>query len=156
MRELLIADSAGIYIPRNFYEYYDLKSWGLDPAEYSSLSDPENDQYWDAWEDLLRDAVHTDKDGHDWVLEQDGDLWAVRADFQGFEPIDDSELDQRFKDWLDEAYEPVSIVGLEYRTSMALKAVDEIAYREAYNNWLDAEIRDNSIKEWNGLYWVQS
>ena len=89
-------------------------------------------------------------------LEQDGDLWAVRADFQGFEPIDDSELDQRFKDWLDEVYGDISIAGLEYPTSKALKEVDEVAYRVTFTDWLDAEIRDNSIKEWNGLYWVQS
>lgn len=77
---LLIDDAAGIYIPRNFYENFDLASWGLDIKEFSDLSTPDKEHYWEAWDDVLRDAVNHDTDGHTWSLYQDGSLFAVRDD----------------------------------------------------------------------------
>ncbi len=80
VREILIDESAGIYIPRNFYRHFNFDDWGLKLCDYSELSDPDNDAYWDAWDDLCRHAEHTDKTGTVWRLEQDGDLWAIRDD----------------------------------------------------------------------------
>jgi hypothetical protein len=84
---LLIDEVAGIYIPRNFYQHFDFSHWGLNRAEYSDLSSPENEHYWDAWDEVLRDAEHHDEGGHVWSLYQDGSLFAVRTDhvFEGEE-----------------------------------------------------------------------
>ena len=76
-QSLLIDEQAGIYVPRNFYLYYDFPSWGLDLSDYSELSDPYNDDYWEAWDQLLAKAKHLDEDGNYWRLEQDGSLFAV-------------------------------------------------------------------------------
>lgn len=77
---LFIDEVAGIYIPRNFYENFEFSAWGLNVSDYADLSMPENEHYWEAWDDLLRDAKHTDSDGHEWSLYQDGSLFAVRDD----------------------------------------------------------------------------
>ena len=79
---LLLEESRGVYIPQSFYERFDFGSWNLNISDYSELSMPENAHYWDAWDDLLREAVLTDADGHRWTLYQDGDLFAVRDDHQ--------------------------------------------------------------------------
>jgi hypothetical protein len=76
----LIDGAAGIYVPRNFYERFDLDSWNLDTADLKDLSNPYNDLYWDAWDDVLRNAEFHDDNGHIWRLYQDGDLFAVRDD----------------------------------------------------------------------------
>lgn len=77
MRQLLIDGAAGIYVPRNFYERFDFSEWNLNIADFSDLSDPYKEHYWDAWQDVLDQAEHHDNDGRIWRLEQDGDLWAV-------------------------------------------------------------------------------
>lgn len=77
---LLIDDAAGIYIPRNFYENFDFSTWNLKLEDYADLANPENEHYWDAWDDLLDNASYSDKEGHTWTLYQDGDLFAVRDD----------------------------------------------------------------------------
>lgn len=80
-RILLIDGAAGIYVPRNFYENFDLPSWGLNNTEYSDLSDPNKELYWDAWDDAIQNAIHHDDKGHTWTLEPiDGELFAVRDD----------------------------------------------------------------------------
>ena len=78
--KLLIDGAAGIYVPRNFYEHYDLPTWGLDVSQFSDLSDPDKEHYWDAWDEALRDAKYTDDEGHTWTLHQDDSLFAVRDD----------------------------------------------------------------------------
>lgn len=77
---LLIDDAAGVYIPRNFYENFDLPSWGLKSDDYRDLSHPDNEFYWETWEDALRNAKHVDDEGKTWTLEQDGSLFAIRED----------------------------------------------------------------------------
>lgn len=79
-RVLIIDCAAGIYIPRNFYENFDLSSWGLNVSDYADLSDPSKEHYWDAWDDVLSNAVNHDNDGHTWTLEHDDSLFAIRDD----------------------------------------------------------------------------
>lgn len=79
-RILLIDGAAGIYVPMRFYENFDFAAWGLKSDDYRDLSHPENEHYWDAWDDLLRDAKHLDENGVEWTLEQDDDLFAVSDD----------------------------------------------------------------------------
>ncbi len=80
---LLLDCSRGIYIPAKFVECYDLREWGLDPADYTELSNPDNPGYWDAWDSLLREAKYIDANGLGdslpvtWTLHQDDSLFAV-------------------------------------------------------------------------------
>lgn len=67
--------------------------------------------------------------------------------------LSDRELHDRFDEFLDEAYGTVSIAGLEYSTSDALKSTDPIAYRCSFSDWLDAEIQGGYLKEIEGLYY---
>ena len=43
-----------------------------------------------------------------------------------------------FDEYLDN-YGDIEVCGLSYSASKVLKAVDETAYREQFNNWADAE-----------------
>jgi hypothetical protein len=47
------------------------------------------------------------------------------------------ELKDMFELELDD-YGPVEVLGYEYSVSRVLKLVDEVAYNEEFNNWLDA------------------
>lgn len=76
MKKLLIDEAKGIHIPQHFYENFDLASWGLNSADYTELSDPYHENYWDAWDEVLRNAKFVDPEGKAWYLEQDGDLWS--------------------------------------------------------------------------------
>lgn len=84
--KLLIDEAAGIYIPRNFYENFDISTWRLSEKDFRDLSHPDNEHYWDAWDDVMCQAKYLDDDGHTWTLYQDGSLFAVRDDH------DDSEV----------------------------------------------------------------
>lgn len=77
--ELLLSDSRGIYIPRDFYEGFDLDKWNLKAEDLTELSDPENDNYWDTWELVLNNAYFV-IDGKKYTLYQDGDLLAIAYD----------------------------------------------------------------------------
>ena len=77
--KLLIDGAAGIYVPRNFHENFDFGTWNVDIKEFSDLSDPDKEYYWDAWDELLGKAEFYDGE-HKWTLYQDGDLFAVRDD----------------------------------------------------------------------------
>ncbi len=87
--ELLLSDSRGQYIPRDFYNDFIFPAWGLDKEKFSALADLEHEWYWEAWSELLSKAVWTDPDtGHKWHLDQDGDLFMYRDDHK-FEGEDD-------------------------------------------------------------------
>lgn len=77
--QLLLSDARGIYIPRDFYEDFDLDKWNLKAEELTVLADPENEWYWDTWEYVLNTA-YFEIDGKTYHLYQDGDLLAVAYD----------------------------------------------------------------------------
>lgn len=52
--------------------------------------------------------------------------------------MSDMEMDQAYREMLDETYGTVKIAGLEYSTSDALKAVDPVAYRCGFSDWEDS------------------
>lgn len=74
----LLSDSRGMYIPRDFVEEFDLTKFaGINPDDVAILHDPDHEWYWDAWDNVLQYATHTDAQGHKWHLWQDGDLWMI-------------------------------------------------------------------------------
>lgn len=56
--------------------------------------------------------------------------------------ITEKELLEVYADMLDEVYGVVSICGLEYSASDALRRIDHTAFSCGFNDWLDAEITD--------------
>jgi hypothetical protein len=47
-----------------------------------------------------------------------------------------------YRETLDEIYETVEFGYLHYQPSQVLEAVDPIAFREGFNNWLDDQVSD--------------
>lgn len=73
--QILIGDHQGVYIPQQFASW---AGWsGIDLNDIDLVSKgPDHEWYWEAWESIINDAFHVDKDGHHWRLYQDGDLFA--------------------------------------------------------------------------------
>lgn len=77
--QLLLSDSRGIYIPRDFCTNFDLEAFGLsedDEDVKCCQAGPDQEWYWDAWNQILDKAKTTT--GH--VLYQDGDLFLLNYD----------------------------------------------------------------------------
>lgn len=53
--------------------------------------------------------------------------------------VSEREALERFDDFLNEVFPTYSICGYDYDPAQALKNCDQVAYREEFNNWLDAE-----------------
>ena len=85
---LLLDSNRGVFIPRDFATLY------LDP-EMTHLtikpecvplvnrckpviSDPNNEWYWDSWDELIDGLILVDRSGNEWGLFQNGDLWIYR------------------------------------------------------------------------------
>lgn len=87
---LVLSDSRGIYIPRDFLtdNYNEIaiehcKAWGLteENKEYwIEATNPESEFYWDAWQWILENAKYTCDNGDVFILHQDGDLWGLCLD----------------------------------------------------------------------------
>jgi len=69
------------------------------------------------------------------------------------EEIGESELHEMYDDMLDDVYPDLTIAGMNYTTSDALKNLDPTAYRCGFNDWLDSEVSSGSIKEMGGRYY---
>lgn len=84
---ILYADeSRGVYIPKHFADSINLdvcRLSGFAPVSIDECLEickagPNNEWYWDAWDDLQNWLVITNKEtGKSWRLYQDGDLWVV-------------------------------------------------------------------------------
>lgn len=86
--KLLFDSSRGQYIPRDFVQSFVFKfdgntsGWeGVRREDFNACQDPENEWYWEAWTALFDNAFYIDKDGIQWTLHHDGDLWAVALDW---------------------------------------------------------------------------
>ena len=44
---LLLSDSRGVYIPRDFVDNFNLDKWHVDQKYIRLLSSPDNEFYWD-------------------------------------------------------------------------------------------------------------
>ena len=74
---LLLDGARGIYLPKAFVAL--AEEWeGIDPEDLEILeSGPENEWYWESWENVLREARQT-MEGKKWHLEEDEQgLYAV-------------------------------------------------------------------------------
>lgn len=80
---LYASDRHGIYIPQYFAESIkrDCVSY-VSPGQWDDLSDPENEWYWNTWNDVECSAIVIDPEtGIQYRLYQDGDLWLVPCDW---------------------------------------------------------------------------
>ena len=79
-RELLLDDCHGIYIPQIFCQMFKPEVWGYtadDEDWISCLAGPDDEFYWDAWDEITCYARMQGEDGRTWYLSQDGDLFVV-------------------------------------------------------------------------------
>jgi hypothetical protein len=63
--------------------------------------------------------------------------------------ITEWELETRYNEMLDECYGTVTIAGMEYETSRALKDTDPIAYRVGMHDYADSLVTEGDIDGWN-------
>lgn len=88
---LLLDECRGTHIPKDFVTGFDLTQFsGISAYDIETCSNLDNDGYWDAWNDILDNAVVI-KTGH--RLYQDGALWAINYD---------EITDQEYKDFFGE------------------------------------------------------
>ena len=65
-------------MPRDFTTCINTSKFiGIRLSDLKILQDPEHEEYYDAWTDVLDKAVHIDESLNKWRLWQDGDLWMV-------------------------------------------------------------------------------
>ena len=78
--ELLCDSCHGAYIPQYFVERFSAYLSELTDEDKNDLSSPANENYWDAWDDVLGMTL-TNDDGKKFVLFQhEGDVWAIPED----------------------------------------------------------------------------
>ena len=76
---LLVDSHHGIYIPQIFSEQFaDL----LTTEQAKDLSNPDNEFYWEAWEDVLSNIQVEDKKGNKYNIFQSEDLWAIPVNME--------------------------------------------------------------------------
>ena len=88
---LWLSDARGIYIPRDFANSFsDLATiTGIEPDDLEILkAGPDHEWYWEAWENVCKNAVITDDKGNAFHVYQDGDCWLVPV---GMEWSDENE-----------------------------------------------------------------
>jgi hypothetical protein len=85
--QLLLGDSHGVYIPKLWAD----EITDQEEAEEFSVSwqdvlicqgGPDSEGYWDAWDSILREAQWSERDGDEWSLHQNGDLWALKLEVE--------------------------------------------------------------------------
>lgn len=82
--EILLDSARGRYIPRDFVEEISVGEefgWqGITEEHIKTLSNPDNEGYWEAWNEVLNNATYVSKCGKEYTLHQDGDLFAICFD----------------------------------------------------------------------------
>lgn len=61
--------------------------------------------------------------------------------------LSERDLEIKFGEFLNDVYGACNIGGYSYDTDRALKEVDPVAYRCGFNDWLDSEIKGETIFE---------
>jgi len=77
---ILLSDARGVYIPRDFVDLlspeereFQEKENGIAPETWEDLSDPENENYWEAWQELEGSFVSENGTR----IYQNGDLYEI-------------------------------------------------------------------------------
>lgn len=77
----LLDSARGVFIPRDFVAGFDLQAFSitLSASDAAALSDPDNVDYWEAWQKVENDAVYTHDNGDVFTLWQgeNGDLFML-------------------------------------------------------------------------------
>ena len=78
--EIILSDSRGVYIPRDFVDMLSSEEKefqgrvnGVDSETWQNLEDPENENYWEAWNEL--ESSFVSENGH--RIHQNGDLYEI-------------------------------------------------------------------------------
>jgi len=92
---LWLSDARGQYIPRDFATSFidrDIHVTGVSSDDWQILErGPDEEWYWDAWDNVCSNAVVTDENGIKYRIHQDGDCWLVP---DGMEWSDENETFQ--------------------------------------------------------------
>ena len=80
---LILDGRHGVYIPQLFCEDITEEECNSLSIEWSDVrccqSGPDEEWYWEAWDNIERDLLFTDSKGQQWRIYQNGDLWEVPA-----------------------------------------------------------------------------
>lgn len=84
---LLLDSHHGVYIPKLFAEelikgVYKVKNREAILKPLAELGNPENQFYWEEWENLLDNCVLLDSKGNEYTLWQNEDLWAIPEGYE--------------------------------------------------------------------------
>lgn len=91
---LLVDGAHGVYVPQSFVECYRAKDWGITNEDDAILlHGPDDEWYWETWDNVLDYAKYVDDQGYEWSLWQDGDLWAYCEELM---------TDEEYKDFFGE------------------------------------------------------
>lgn len=89
---LWLSDSRGVYIPRDFAQSFANRAksvTGVSAEDWLILeAGPENEQYWDTWDEVISLAIITDENGNKYTIHQDGDCWLVPVGMEWSEEQD--------------------------------------------------------------------
>ena len=76
--EIYADANRGVYIPEFFADTCSERWQGIDPDDLAVLKQGhEHEEYWNAWTNVLDNAVMFDDDGYRYTLHHDGDLFLV-------------------------------------------------------------------------------
>jgi hypothetical protein len=75
---LLLSESRGVNLPRDFVDGYDMDSWNVSKEQAKIIGNPHHELYWEVWDEVLETAYSVDDEGNTWKLMQFGDLFAVK------------------------------------------------------------------------------
>ena len=64
------------------------------------------------------------------------------------ETFTEDELEDNFQDYLDNEMPEFTFGNLSYGAGRVLREIDYTAFREAFNNWIDAEITEGNYREY--------
>ena len=69
------------------------------------------------------------------------------------DPIDDDTLHEMYEEDLHTHYHDIDVCGLQMDPVYVLKTVDEPAYNEGFNDWIDSQVRDCYFFYHDGEYY---
>lgn len=69
-------------------------------------------------------------------------VYVGNGDVAPYTVLFESDAEQVFDDFIDECYPEIELLGTTIQPSRAVRECDPIAYREAFNNFTDAEYHE--------------